>query len=135
MARPRSVGRLLALAGLAALTACGSVPTRTFTVDVIDSGEKPVPCLVVVGADWADAAQRDQIVNVAGRDTLAVTVRFDKPEVDLFAAAVPLDAATGKPRVVPKTRNESTELTGFVAGTRRLRANDPEKVLFILRSR
>lgn len=129
------MSRSLALTAFAALAACGSIPTRTFTVDAIDTGEKPVPCLVVVGPDWAGAAEKKQLVNVGGDDTLRIEVQFEKPEVDIFVAALPLDAATGEPRVIPKSRTESTDLTGYIAGTRTLRVDDPDTILFILLQR
>lgn len=117
------------------LAACGSVPTRTFQIEAIDVDERPVPCIVVVGDDWAGAAERNQYVNVGSDDTLALKLAFDRAEVDIIVAAVPVDTATGKPRMSPKSRTESTEATGFLADVRRIRFTDPERNLFILRKR
>lgn len=124
---------VLLLGVAASFAACGSVPTRTFQIDAIDVDEKPVPCLVVIGDDWSGAAEHNQLVNVAGDDTLALTVAFARPEVDIIVAAVPVDPATGKPRKFPKSRTESTDATGFLADARRIRLTDPERNLFILR--
>lgn len=124
----------LSVLALAMLTACSGVPTRTFQIDAIDVDEKPVACLVVVGDDWAGAAQKKQLVNVGGDNTLSLTVEFTRPEMDITVAAVPLDA-NGQPRAMPKSRAESTELTSFLADVRRLWADDPERPLFILRKR
>ncbi len=117
------------------LAACSGVPTRTFQIEAIDVDEKPVPCIVVVGDDWAGAAERNQYVNVGSDDTLALKVVFDRAEVDIIVAAVPVDVATGKPRMSPKSRTESTDATGFLADVRRLRLTDPERTLLILRKR
>jgi len=125
---------LLVLAASALMTACAGVPTRTFKVDAMDVDERPVPCLVVIGDDWAGAAQKKQFVNVGTDNTLDLTVEFVRPEMDIIVAAVPLDA-NGQPRALPKSRAESTELTDFLADVRRLWADDKEIELFILRKR
>jgi hypothetical protein len=119
----------------ALLASCAGVPTRTFQIDAIDVDESPVPCIVVVGDDWAGAAEHNQYVNLGGDNTLTLKVPFDRPEVDIVVAAVPVDAATGKPRIQPKSRTESTDATGFLADYRRVRLTDPERNLFILRRR
>jgi hypothetical protein len=126
--------RPLAVLVLAALTACSGVPTRTFQIDAIDVDERAVPCLVVIGDDWAGAAQKQQLVNVGSDNTLNLTVEFTRPEMDVIVVAVPLDPS-GKVRAMPKSRTESTELTDFLGDVRRLRAKDPERSLFILRKR
>ena len=126
--------RPLAVLTLALLTACSGVPTRTFQIDAIDSDERAVPCLVVVGDDWAGAAQRQQLVNVGSDDTLNLTVEFTRAEMDIICVAVPLDPS-GKVRAMPKARTESTELTDFLGDVKRLRATDQPRHLFILRKR
>jgi hypothetical protein len=124
----------LAVLALALLTSCSGVPTRTFQIDAIDVDEKAVPCLVVIGDDWSGAAQKKQLVNVGSDDTLSLTVEFTRPEMDIIVVAVPMDPS-GKPRTMPKSRSESTELTDFLGDVRRLRVKDPERNLFILRKR
>ncbi|MCC7062789.1 MAG: hypothetical protein IT456_08305 [Planctomycetes bacterium] len=119
----------------ALLVSCAGVPTRTFQIDAIDVDESPVPCIVVLGDDWAGAAENNQYVNVGGDNSLALKVPFDRPEVDIVVAAVPVDPATGKPRIQPKSRTESSDATGFLADFRRVRLTDPERNLFILRRR
>lgn len=134
MTNPMRYHLPLAAATLALLTACSGVPTRTFQIDAIDVDERAVPCLVVIGDDWAGAAQKQQLVNVGSDDTLGLTVEFVRPEMDVIVVAVPLDPA-GKVRAMPKSRTESTELTDFIGDVRRLRATDPARNLFILRKR
>lgn len=114
----------------AALTACGGVPTRRFQFDAMDVEEKPLPAMIVIGDDWLGAAERQQFVNLDNRDsTLALDVTFDRGEIEITVAAVPVHPDTGKPQRVPKSRSEPNE---FVAEPRRLRLTDPEVQLFIL---
>ncbi|MBM4060064.1 MAG: hypothetical protein FJ265_03060 [Planctomycetes bacterium] len=122
------------LAGLV-FTACSSVPTRTLRIDAIGVDEKPVPCIVVVGDDWAGAAEKNQFVNLTGDDTLALQVAFEQPSVDIIVAAVPVDQATGKPLMLPKSRDESAKATSFLADFAQVRLTDPDRQLFILRQR
>lgn len=128
----RRAGRSATLAGLALLTACAGAPKQTFYIDAIDTDEKPVPCLVVVGDDWDGAATNQRVVNVAGDDQIAIDITFETPEVSIICAAVRKNESTGEVDAMPKSRTESTEATTFVAGTRRLRATDAPNVLFIL---
>jgi len=106
---------------------------RTLEIRTIDNDERPVPCLVVIGGqDWNDAAQKDQYVK--GSEPLRLQVAFERPEVDVMVAAVPVDG-DGKPRQVPRSRQESTELTGMLGDSRTVRITDPARLLFILRRR
>ncbi len=132
--RPRAsaLRGALSVAGLALLTACAGTPTKTFYFDAIDTQENPVSCLVVIGDDWDGAATASQLVNIKGDDQVKVQVPFEAPEVTIICAAVKTNATTGEPDSMPTSRSESTEATGFVAGTHRLRADDATKVLFIL---
>ncbi|MBL8724202.1 MAG: hypothetical protein JNK49_09155 [Planctomycetes bacterium] len=127
----RSVRSVL-LAACAFATACSGVPTRTFQIDAIDVEDQPVPCIVVVDGDWAQAAERGQVVNIDGKRPLAVTVAFPRPEANIIVAAVPVDAA-GKPEKLPKSREESRALTEFLSDYRDVRLTDPDRTLFILR--
>ncbi len=131
-AHHRSRRSLFAAVGLSLLAACAGTPKRTFYFDAIDTEEKPVSCLVVIGDDWDGAATASQIVNVKGDDSVRIEVPFDAPEVSIICAAIRTNATTGEPDSLPTSRSESTEATKFVAGTRRLRVDDAPKVLFIL---
>ena len=61
-AHHRSRRSLFAAVGLSLLAACAGTPKRTFYFDAIDTEEKPVSCLVVIGDDWDGAATASQIV-------------------------------------------------------------------------
>lgn len=126
---------LLAITGLSLMAACGSVPMRTLEIRAIDNSERPVPCLIVVsGQDWATAAENDQFVHLQHEDEpLRLAVAFDRPEVELVAAAVPVEG--GKVVKVPRTRLESTEMTEMVPDVRAVRATDPPRLLFVLTQR
>lgn len=118
-------------AALALLAACGSVPTRTLEIRAIDNDEQPVPCIVVIaGQDWATAAQNDQFAK--GGEPLRLKVAFENPEVELIVAAVPVDAQ-GNVQKAPRSRPESTELTGLLTDNRRVRFTDHARLLFVLR--
>ena len=69
-----NTNRLLSLSLLLATAACGSIPTQQFTFDAVDTNEQPRPCMLVVNDDWPAAAEKGQYVNVAGDDTLTLTI-------------------------------------------------------------
>jgi hypothetical protein len=121
---------LLSLPALLTLCACGSVPTQRFEFDAIDTGETPRPCLVVVDDDWVGAAEKNQFVNVAADDTLALELQFNSAEVEITVAPVLVEA--GKVSRVPKSRKEARDYSGFMDETRRLMLRDPKRQLFIL---
>jgi hypothetical protein len=116
------------------LAACGSVPVRTLTIDAIDVDDRPVPCLVVVGDDWAGAEEKQQFVNVGSDNTLSLPLTFDRPELDVTVAAVVVEA-DGTPRRNLRSRKDSSDATGFIAEPRTIRSTDPVRHLFILRRR
>jgi hypothetical protein len=122
--------RFLSLMVLAFAAACSSVPTKTFEFDVIDAGETPRPCLIVVNDDWVTAAEKSYYVNVGGDDTLMLEVPFPTSEVEVTVAPVLVES--GKVTRVPKSRKEARDYTGFTDDTRRLRLTDPRRQLFIL---
>ena len=121
---------LLSLPALLTLCSCGSVPTQRFEFDAIDTGETPRPCLVVVNDDWVGAAEKNQFVNVAADDTLALELQFNSSEVEITVAPVLVEA--GKVSRVPKSRKEARDYSGFMDETRRLMLRDPKRQLFIL---
>lgn len=132
---PRRRRSLLAIAGLSLFAACGSIPTRTLEIRAIDNDERPVPCIVVIGGqDWTTAAQNKQFVHLKGGEPLLLPVAFERPEVDIIVAAVPVDEQ-GNLRQTPKSRPESTEMTGMLGDNRTVRLTDPSRLLFILRRR
>ncbi|MBL9076618.1 MAG: hypothetical protein JNL08_03890 [Planctomycetes bacterium] len=136
--KPTRSGRrsLCAAAGLSLLAACGSIPTRTLEIRVVDTNEQPVPSLVVIaGQDWNAAAQNKQFVHLNhSSEPLRLPVAFERPEVNLVVAAVPVDDA-GAVRQTPRTRPESTELTGLLGSDRPVRLTDPPRLLFVLQRR
>jgi hypothetical protein len=136
MLAPRSRRRsLAATAGLLLFAACGSIPTRTLEIRAIDNDERPVPCIVVIsGQDWGTAAQNKQFVHLKSGEPLRLPVAFERPEVDIIVAPVPVDAE-GNVRQTPRSRPEATELTGMMAADRSVRLNDPARLLFILQRR
>lgn len=138
MATPTNSPRrrsLLAIAGLSLFAACGSIPMRTLEIRAIDTDERPVPCIVVIGGqDWNTAAQNKQFVHLKGSEPLLLPVAFERPEVDIIVAAVPVDDQ-GNLRQTPKSRPESTEMTGMLGDNRTVRLTDPSRLLFILRRR
>ncbi|MBL8755964.1 MAG: hypothetical protein JNK15_21895 [Planctomycetes bacterium] len=126
----RPIRRLLCLSTLCAMTACGSIPTKAFEFDAIDTAEQPRPCLVVVNDDWVGAAEKNQFVNVDGDDALRLEIPFTAAEIEVTIAPVLVES--GKVTRVPKTRKEARDYSGFMDDTRRLRLLDPMRQLFIL---
>lgn len=122
--------RLFLLAAPALLTACGSVPTRTFQFDAVSDAGTPLPALVVVGDDWVGAAQNRQFVNIAHKDdTLPLKVAFDRAEVQVTVAAIEVNPDTGEPERIPRSRMDRSD---YKAEPRQLQLRDPLKQLFIL---
>jgi hypothetical protein len=124
--------RSLCLAVPGLLVACGSIPTRTFQFDAIDVEEKPLPCVVVVNDKWEDAARAQHFVNVGKGKTLALTLTFDHPEVEVTVAPVALNPDTGVVEHVPRDRTDKSD---YIAEPRTLTMDDPKKQLFILQHR
>ncbi|MCR9246356.1 MAG: hypothetical protein NXI31_15090 [bacterium] len=120
---------------LALLTACAGPPQRKFRIDAINTSEKPVACLVVVGDDWAGAAEQNRVVNVGGDDQATLELTFDKPEISIIVAAIPMNESTGEIDALPTSRSNSTASTSYIAGTRKLRVDDAPTQLFILEQR
>ncbi len=126
---------LTAAAGLLLFAACGSIPTRTLEIRAIDNDERPVPCIVVIGGqDWTTAAQNQQFAHLKGGEPLRLQVAFERPEVEIIVAAVPVDEQ-GNVRQTPRSRPEATELTGMLGDNRAVRLTDPARLLFVLRRR
>lgn len=121
---------LLSSFALAILTACGGVPKQRFVFDAIDVSEGPRPCLVVVNDDWATAAEKGQLVNVASDDDLTIEIPFPSPEVVVTIAPVMVE--NGQVARMPKSRKEARDYSGFVEELRTLQLRDPSRQLFIL---
>lgn len=121
---------LLTLAGCALATACNSVPTKKFTFDVIDGGERAKPALVVVDDDWVKAWDMNQVVNVADDDELTIDIAFPSSTVEV--TVVPLTVANKKVANKPMSRKDATEVAGMTDEVRTLKLNDPPRHLFIL---
>lgn len=124
-----TISRSLSLLSLLALTACGSIPVRTFEFDAISTDDQPRPCLIVVNDDWVGAAERKQFVNVAGDDVLSLPISFPSPEVQITVA--PMKMSGGQPSV-PKSRKEARDTSNYMDEVRPLVITDPKRVLFIL---
>ncbi|MFY9344869.1 MAG: hypothetical protein WAT39_20415 [Planctomycetota bacterium] len=125
--------RSLALLALPALAACGGIPTKAFVIDCIDTGGNPRPCLIVVNQDFGAAVEKNQYVNVAADDELAITIPFDSAEVEI--TAVPVLVEGNQVTRHPKSRTEALTFSGFVDEVRRLRLSDHRRHLFILARR
>lgn len=121
----------LSLIALTALAACGSVPTQRFVFDAIDVKGEPRPCLVIVNDDWATAAEKNQVVNVAENDQFAIDIPF--PTKQVMVKLAPLVVENGKVVKMPKRSRETSELSDYLEEARELRLRDPERQLFILR--
>jgi hypothetical protein len=121
---------LLSLSTLLLLCSCGSIPSQRFEFDVVDTGETPRPCLIVVNDDWVGAAEKNQFVNVETDDTLSIDVQFASAEVEITVAPVLVEG--GKVARAPKSRKEARDYSGFMDETRRLMLRDPRRQLFIL---
>jgi hypothetical protein len=121
---------LLSMSVLAVLAACGGVPKQRFKFDAIDVAENPRPCLVVVNDDWAAAAEKNQVVNVADDDELVLEIEF--PSAETVVTMAPLTVENGKVVRMPKSRKDARDYSGFVEELRKLRLRDPERQLFIL---
>ena len=89
--------------------------------------------MVVIGPDIDGAIANKQIFNVGNADKLRLKVTFDEPSVDVTVMA--LELKDGEPKEFPRDRDESTRKTGFLAGQRTLRPDDPDMVFFILQER
>lgn len=124
--------RPISLLLLGSLTACGSIPTRTFEFDVIGVDDQPQPCLIVVNDNWVEASEKKQVVNVAGDDTLSLTIPFPSSEVEITVA--PMKRGGGEPKL-PKSRKEACDTSGYMDEVRKLQFTDPRHVLFILPKR
>ena len=93
----------LAITGFACLaaTACGSIPKRTFQIDVLTTAEKPNPCLVVVDGNVAAALRAKQYVNVKSEHApLDLEVAFVKKSVKITVIPVELTDGEGSAREV-----------------------------------
>lgn len=121
---------LLSSSVLTVLAACGSVPKQRFVFDAIDVAENPRPCLVVVNDDWAAAAEKNQVVNVAEDDELVLEIEF--PSAETVVTMAPLTVENGKVVRMPKSRKDARDYSGFVEELRKLRLRDPERQLFVL---
>lgn len=121
-------------ASLAALTACGSVPTRTFDFAAINADQRAVPAIVVVDQDWIGAAEKKQFVNVDNK-SLPITIAYPdgRQEVEVTVAAILVDPDDASKITWSPTR--STDTNPAIAEKpelRRLRLLDPVRQLFIL---
>lgn len=123
---------ILTSLALLSLTACGSVPKRTFTIEAIDNDDyrKPWPCLVVVDGDWAGAAQRKQFINLNGNEPLQLELTFDQPKHQV--EVVPVRVVNGEVNKVPLTELESLAETDRRLERRELFAGDAEKQKFVI---
>ena len=127
-----SLPQLLALAAASLLlTSCGSIPTKTFRVDAIDSGEEPVPCVVVIDQDWTGARERKQFVNV-NSEAYDIALQFQRAEVEVTVAQVVVDPDTGKVTWCPTRATDSDPAATNKSSSRRVRMTDPAMQLFIL---
>jgi hypothetical protein len=122
MTTPRTLAVLLLLA----LAACGSVPKRTFRIHAIDTDEKPLTCLVVIGDDWQGAAENQRVAGAKG--PLPVELVFERPTVDVTVMQVAVDDA-GRMLAPPISRSSDSEYRSEV---RQIGQNDPPDQLFIL---
>lgn len=122
--------RLLSLASLLGLCACGSIPTREFEFRAIDTADAPHPCMIVVNDDWETAAQKEQFVNLDGNRPLRLSIPFSSAEIEVTMA--PVRVENGKVTRIPKSRKEARDFSNFMDDVRRLRLTDPTVHLFIL---
>ena len=120
--------RILAAVALAGLTACGSVQKRTFRILTVDTKEKPLSCLVVIGDDWQGATERQRVVANA---PLPVELVFDHPTVEVTVMHVMVDGS-GKIENPPTSRSSDSE---YLSEVREIGQNDPPDQLFILERR
>jgi len=119
---------LFSFAACAAMTACGSVPKKTFVFDAITIEERAHPCLIVIDDEWDKAAENNQVVNMGGDDELKVTVEFRSAEIEVTVAPL----APGS-NVMPRSRSEAIQMSQFMDDMpRRLRMDDPQQHLFVL---
>jgi hypothetical protein len=122
--------RLVAMLALGALAACGSVPKRSFEFEVIDTNERPVPALIVIGDGWQEAADNGQYVNVTGDDSKVLEIAFPTKEITVTIA--PVVVKDGKVERIPRTGAEAKTFSGYRDESRGLRASDHSRMLFIL---
>jgi hypothetical protein len=123
---------LLSSFWLLTAVACNSIPTQSFDFKAIDAEEKAKACLIVVNDDWGTAIEKEQFVNVDGRDTLNLTLPFEATEVEVMAVPLTLNDQ-GKVAYMPRNRTDAMRNSNFADDTRRLRLRDPRIQLFILR--
>ncbi|MFK7740280.1 MAG: hypothetical protein AB8H80_08145 [Planctomycetota bacterium] len=120
----------LALCAVAALsTACGSVPKRTFVFDAIDTGEDPRPAMIVVDQDWLAAGQNKQFINLNSNDELTLDLEFKSRDIEIMAVAI--RTLDGTPVSVPTNPRDAAEISEYELDSRKLRAKDAERQLFI----
>ncbi|MFT4513974.1 MAG: hypothetical protein ACI89X_003536 [Planctomycetota bacterium] len=114
---------ILVLGACAAMTACGSIPKKSFTFSAIDNGGASQSCLIVIDDEWDTAIANEWTVGNDGDESCSITVEFKTPKVEV--TVVPFKRGMD----LPRSRSQSVDYKSY---TRTLRVDDPETHLFIL---
>lgn len=116
--------KILVLGACAAMTACGSIPKKTFTFSAIDwENGVSQSCLIVIDDDWDTAVESERVTGKDGADTCSITIEFKVPEIEV--TVVPFKIGMD----LPRSRSDATDYQTYM---RTLGPDDPETHLFIL---
>ena len=115
--------RLLAATTL--LLAGCATPPKEFTFHAVNSYGKEIPCLFVVNGDWAAARKKPRFVQGQIKETLVFVDEAGYVDVTLQPTRKGPDGKL----IVP----ESDHKDAFMKQNRRLRYDDPNTQLFLLK--
>lgn len=110
----------------AAMTSCGSIPTKAFDFKSINVQEVDCPCMIVVNGDWDTAISKKQVYDPKKTDHFTLEIPFPKREVTVRAVPLRPDGT------VPKSRSElRNNPSQYKWQDRGLRLTDPTMQLFV----
>ncbi len=113
--------KLVSLCSVAALAACGSIPTQEFEFRAISVDGQRVPCLVVVEGNWPMGEEQ---VTYTDRK---VVIPFARTDIRVLVKPAQVNT-DGKVRKVPAELDPEP----YKTDARDLRLGDPKVQLFIL---
>ena len=119
------------------LVSCGSNPNRSFEVRTIDTDGKQVPCVILVEGEVHPDLENPELPLVTNNPDKRLNLAFKLKEdgtfdvIELRVKALRQDPETKKP--IPGSWRTEPNPYLMTESTRRLRHNDPETHLFILR--
>ena len=110
-----------------AVTACGSIPTKTFEFQAINVQEVKCPCMIVIEDDWDTAISKKQVFDASKMEIYRLEIPFPKKQVKV--RAVPLRSDGNVPKSRGDLRNNPSR---YAQQNRDLQLTDPTRQLFVL---